>query len=1316
MDDGTCVPEDCAEFGEWVDSQLYSVLQSTREYSWMVHFDTRITFDEFGGNDDDEVVSSLFDTGALCANYVSRSIYEKVKKNLKRENIIMRKTRIGLAGAATTTSNTVVILDLEFQGPDGHWLPYCGEFIVLEMEGNDIIIGLPAIVSGLWSFFTETVAARSTREGRLHSLSLMAEGVSLPDPWGGKRDTEAPEEVATPDPVQFEFAHAFLGKPREEALREYYAMFDSHIDPTLAAATPVVELLRGKAEAVFVPDNWDGISGVPELTLNFKGDMPERHKPPTRHVNPRLFEAAEKEFTRLCGYFYEPSRSPWASPIVLAPKATKPFIRYCGDYSWLNKFMDIQHYPIPNVRHELDKIINYPYYIDIDLTNAFHQIRLAEDTRQYLSVQTPWGQFEPKFMPEGIGPGSFVLQETVRRIFADFSDWAIIIFDNVLILANDHDDAYQKLDRFIDRCIEHNVKLKFAKSWIGLTKVNFFGYACQFKSHELTEDRKKAILEIPFPDTGNRCKKMRSALGIGVFCAPFIKNYKGVVKHLTDCTKTTFDWDESTWTHDYRAEFEEFKLGIQQSVALFYPDYDLDWVLRTDACEYGVGGVLMQVKVDSNGAKEEQIIAVCSSKFSPQACKWATIEQEGYGIFYCVKKFAYYLRGKHFGLETDHRNLLWMVASEVPKIVRWRIYLQSFDFEIRHIKGRDNTVADALSRLLLLSCVWNCNFDDPANDNTLLQLLVTSERDDDSAENYLNAVFGEAIEDLDPDAPEIKPEETVLLSPEDIFSQVHNSQTGHWGAAKTWKLMNKLAPGHGLSQAQVAELVAHCANCQKTRRSRKNNLIPVVRHLKPPRARTAIGIDTVYVTPAGENGVQYIIVVVNLFTKHTALYPTNAVTAINLAHAVWKHWCNFGHTDMIVSDKGSDLSSKLMEELVKLMGMRHVFSITDRHINGTERVIGEVVRHLRAIVYDKRLPNVFDEPTVLPSVQYILNDHLSHETGEISPFELTFGTQDAVYKDLLRDAKVEPTHALLRALNDNLKVIREASVRYVLELIRERSKGQVLSKFNSYQPGDWVLFDRGPKCHPKMSTRLRGPFEVVQQFKNDVQVRNIVTGAITEFSVSDLEPFFGDRDTALDAARRDHDQHEVDCILSYRGNHDERTNLQFTVRFMDGDVVELTYTPDLRCEALMNFCDARRYLKHMTFDSKLAQRWISSKKKEDIRMRPGQTVFVDIRVFGGRWYESLELPDWRNTSYVMEFEYLCWEKDKLWKRTGIPTLEDEYTGSRKQIRGRYSLGGAQDVMNSYKVWCFGEDTRFDPNTMVLVDDAMAAHYPRILED
>jgi hypothetical protein len=96
------------------------------------------------------------------------------------------------------------------------------------------------------------------------------------------------------------------------------------------------------------------------------------------------------------------------------------------------------------VRHELEKIINYPIYLDIDLTNAFHQILLDRETAERLSVQTPWGQFQPRFMPEGIGPGSGVLQETVKKIYGDFGDWCILLFDNALLLATDYQDAYAK--------------------------------------------------------------------------------------------------------------------------------------------------------------------------------------------------------------------------------------------------------------------------------------------------------------------------------------------------------------------------------------------------------------------------------------------------------------------------------------------------------------------------------------------------------------------------------------------------------------------------------------------------------------------------------------------------------------------------------------------------------------------------------------------------------------------------------------------------------------------------------------------------------
>ncbi len=86
--------------------------------------------------------------------------------------------------------------------------------------------------------------------------------------------------------------------------------------------------------------------------------------------------------------------------------------------------------PIPNVQHELQKIVNYPVYIDVDMSNSFHQIRLVELTSEGLSLQTQWGQFRPLYMPKGISPGSLILQETARKIFGNFDEWTIIIFYN----------------------------------------------------------------------------------------------------------------------------------------------------------------------------------------------------------------------------------------------------------------------------------------------------------------------------------------------------------------------------------------------------------------------------------------------------------------------------------------------------------------------------------------------------------------------------------------------------------------------------------------------------------------------------------------------------------------------------------------------------------------------------------------------------------------------------------------------------------------------------------------------------------------------
>jgi hypothetical protein len=196
------------------------------------------------------------------------------------------------------------------------------------------------------------------------------------------------------------------------------------------------------------------------------------------------------------------------------PKATYPFIRFCGDYRRVNEFIAIPQEPIPLVDKEILKAARGKGFIDCDMANSFHQMPLKEEFSKLLSVQTPWGLVRPKFLPEGVGPASGLLQHAVREIFKDFEEWIIVIFDNFLILFDDFEDAYVKLERILSRCREYRIVLKMKKTFIGVDRVTFFGYQISPGKWELSEARKQAVTAIPFPTNK---KAMQSFLGAALF-------------------------------------------------------------------------------------------------------------------------------------------------------------------------------------------------------------------------------------------------------------------------------------------------------------------------------------------------------------------------------------------------------------------------------------------------------------------------------------------------------------------------------------------------------------------------------------------------------------------------------------------------------------------------------------------------------------------------------------------------------------------------------------------------------------------------------
>jgi len=1261
------------------------------------------------------VEKALFDTGALHDSYISSSFVAKhaavlapyIRKCNRMVYLADHKTRVPI--------DRIALLTVNFVGDDSVEHTVKMEFSVFDTESNDMIIGLPAILTSFRVLFREMLDAAIDAAAAVAIISHVveeADSVPIVDkvadinvsssaavacaansvannfasnttdvvyPWSKTVASEAPEDIATETPCSFAAALHFMEMPYEDLVKDYHKMFESHVSPDFLEACPqLLKLLKNKALKVFVPPVWEGIKGMEPLELDWKDTMVSSLKPASRFVNPKLYSTAEVEFNRLKKYLLRPSTSPIASPLVIAPKATNPFIRLCGDYVAVNKFINIGHYPIPNVPYSLEKICHFRVFIDLDMTNSFHQFRLAALTASRLSWQTPWGQYEPVFMPEGIGPASGVLQKAVSEIFADFGEWMICIFDNLLILAMDYQDAYKKLELVLDRCIERNVCLKFSKSWLGFDHANFFGYVCKYQRYELSDSRKEALAAIPFPST---LKKMQSFLGAALFCKSFIPHYSTLTAPLSDMTKQGFSWNESTWIIDYRKVFQEFKERLVSATSIFYPDYSLDWILRTDASLYGVGAMLLQVYRSSPDAEPQyQPIGFASQKFSPQAQNWSTIEQEAYGIYFAVKHFSYYLHCKQFILETDHNNLLWMEASAVPKIIRWRVYLQSFNFMLRHIRGKDNGWADLLSRVhepeaipslpQKVTTIASIAEDDTAKSRprkilvrsgkiTVLTPAPTTSSEDPILASHHQHTATE-VDNVDAlhnnEQLLIMPNEsaaTALAKAYDVIRQVHNTRVGHHGVRNTYRLLNTHFPGHRIPWRVVNDFVSCCAWCQKDRLGMADSLQPIVRHIKPVHRRSIVGADSLTITPPDKYGNWILIAVVNHMTKFAALYAAAKHDAETTASALFQFYCSYGMFDSILTDPGSEFMNDVVKHLTRWLGVTHKVSLVERHeSNGVEGTNKQILRHLKALVMEERVKDRWSSPTILPAVQFLINNNVSSETG-VTPFHATFGSIDATYGRMGEGGDgVHRVNAYIRLLDDNLRLLSDITKKHQAKLISERTSQMPPHKQNQYQPGDYVLWQLNPDepLPSKLTPKFLGPFEVITQYKNDVTCKHIVLGNVKVFHVTRLKIFHGSRDEAIRIAKLDNDQFTIRRIIAYRGDPTVRTTLEFEIEFEDDSVVWLPWSKDIfDTVQYEDFCRSRSELFLLIHSVKAVQKILQDLRKTPItEVQPGDIAFVDLRCYGSEWYNSLPLPDKYHITYLLEYQYTRWiGKSKL---------------------------------------------------------------------
>ena len=298
-------------------------------------------------------------------------------------------------------------------------------------------------------------------------------------------------------------------------------------------------------------------------------------------------------------------------------------------------------------------------------------------------------------MPYGLRNSPATFQRLMNFLFKDL-DGVYVYLDDILILADTWSQHLERLSAVLLLLEEANMTIKLSKMTIGGATVTYLGHVVGNGEVCPKEANICAILDYPVP--ANRKALMRF-LGMAGFYRRYCPNFARVAAPLTSLTSGKINY---RWTEECQAAFNQLKMFLSNKPVLAAPNFERPFILQTDSSDIATGSVLLQE--DEQGILHP--VAYQSTKLNKHQVSYSTIEKELLSIVTAIKHFESYLYGaSSLRIYTDHNPLTFLEKNKFAnqRLLRWSLFLQPYNVTIHHIRGKDNIIADALSRIAVPS-------------------------------------------------------------------------------------------------------------------------------------------------------------------------------------------------------------------------------------------------------------------------------------------------------------------------------------------------------------------------------------------------------------------------------------------------------------------------------------------------------------------------------------------------------------------------------------------------------------------------------------
>eukprot|EP00253_Pinus_taeda_P028742 PITA_28742 len=793
------------------------------------------------------------------------------------------------------------------------------------------------------------------------------------------------------------------------------------------------------------PKELPGLPPVRELdlTIELKPGTQPISKAPYRMTAPELRELQIQLKELLDVGHIRPSTSPWGAPVIFVKKKDGT-LRLCVDYRELNRATVKNQYPMPRIDDLFDQMKGASVFSKIDLRSGYHQLRISENDISKTAFRTRFGHYESTVVPFGLTNAPAVFMNLMNSVFRQYLDKFVQVFlDDILIYSKNKEEHKEHL-RLVLSCLrERQLYGKLSKCSFFQEKIHYLGHI------------------------------------ISGYYRRFVEGFSKIAKPITTLQRKGVKYE---WTVECNNVFSKLKSLLTSAPILRVPDMGKDFTVCIDASMQGLGAVLMQ---------DRGVIAYASRKLKPHEELYATHDLELAAVMLALKIWRHYLVGRKFTLKSDHQSLQYLFTQRDlnARQRRWSEFLSEYDFGISYIKGKENVVADALSRRPRIFSLIPIKVD-------LRQRVLDRLIKDSWYLKVRASLEGIKAKESKFEGYELESDGILrfhgrMYIPDDkdlrdtILREAHKAvYCAHPGVGKMYADTKKLFFWAGMKR-DIAQFVAKCMECQQVKADHCHPAGLLQPHDIPMSKWETISMDFITGLPLTSQRHNAILVVVDKLTKSAHFIPVrDTYDVADVARVFINEIIRFhGVPKKIISDRDSRFTSKFWTCMQTALGTQlNLSTAYHPETDGqTERLNQVLEDMLRMYVMDQQS----HWEKYLPLVEFAYNNSYHSSIG-MPPFEALYGrpcrtplSWDRLeYRVIIGPELIHEMEAQVSQIRQQLKEAQD----------RQKSYADAHRTDRRYEVGDQVFIRIKPNKSTirfgkgtKLSPRFIGPFKVVER-------------------------------------------------------------------------------------------------------------------------------------------------------------------------------------------------------------------------------------------